>query len=123
MEAVGESVLREAIGIERLYGLIEYPDIGWLIVDSVIATLKDLRPKFGGKIPSWEAFDLAIETDHAYWDAGDPAWVLKLQLLRVARPATVEISNHDYKLVIPPVELVPVASWGDDRIQGYTIRP
>ena len=123
MSTVGYAVLLESIGIERLYGLIEYPQIGWLLVDSVIATLKDLRPKLAGKVPTWEALDLSIETDHAYWDEGEPSWVLKLELLRMARPAIVEISNHDYKLVIPPVDLAPITHIGDQHIHGYTIHP
>jgi hypothetical protein len=123
MDTVADSVLREAIGIERLYGLIEYPEIGWLMVDSVIATLKDLRPKLGGVVHAWEALDLSMNADPARLDEGSPMWVLKLELLRFARPAIVEISDQGYELTIPPVERVPITSWGSQQIHGYTTHP
>jgi hypothetical protein len=119
MEAVGESVLLETIGIERLYGLADYPEIGWWMVDSVIATLKDLRPAFGGRIPRWEAQKL---TTNALATPTEPAWNLNLLLFGDGiHHAIVDISNLSYELHISAPERIPIIAHG--QVQGYTTHP
>ena len=116
MGAVGESVLREAIGIERLYGLMDYPEIGWWMVDSVIATLKEIRSTFGGRIPMWEAVNLDIDQEGA-----EPAWTLLLQLVGegVGR-STVEVTDQEYRLRLHPLPKIPVHTWRSAVPVGYT---
>ena len=106
MEAVAQSVLREAIGIERLSGLADYPEIGWWMVDSVIATLKDIRSMFGGRIPCWEAQKLTIDDSAT---PTEPAWTLNLLLFGVGiHHAIVDISDLSYQLHISKPERVPI---------------
>jgi hypothetical protein len=124
MEAVAQSVLREAIGIERLSGLADYPEIGWWMVDSVIATLKAIRSTFGGRIPRWEAVNLDIDVEADLDDPTAPAWKLLLQLFgKGVGRSTVEITDQEYRLNLVAFPKTPVHSWGSAFPVGYTTCP